>query len=220
MVDGCEFVECGNEAAPAVDPGHGELMSFTRCTVRTRGKTVAAEGILDMTNMPASVDFWVRFRSYPEAGRDGLAVLVDAGSEEKRNRLCLLYDRTGGEFIARLQDGTLRDPTIEAGRQILEVRAKRPIDLETWYHLRLAWDGARAGASSSSSTAAGRTTTAATCASAPGRRTSAIGPDTSMRPPGSKGSTTANAAASGMRESFARASISGALYSPTRPRPI
>jgi hypothetical protein len=45
-------------------------------------------GILDMTNMPASIDFWVRFRTYPEAtNKEGMAYVMDAGAEEERNRI-------------------------------------------------------------------------------------------------------------------------------------
>jgi len=40
MVDQCQFTECGNADSPAVDQGYGELMSFTRCRIETKGKTV------------------------------------------------------------------------------------------------------------------------------------------------------------------------------------
>ncbi len=102
-------------------------------------------GLIDMTNLPASVDFWVRFRSYPEAFSEGMAILIDAGADVDRNRISLLYDRARSEFVARIYDSSLPDPSIPDGKQFLEVRARRPLDLETWYHLRLAWDGAFAG---------------------------------------------------------------------------
>jgi hypothetical protein len=110
------------------------------------GSTGAGTGILDLTNMPASVDFWVRFRTYPEAtSKDGLCLIMDAGAEEERNRITLLYDRSRSEFAARIYDSSLPDPSIPEGKQYLEVRAKRPLDLQTWYHLRLAWDGTYSG---------------------------------------------------------------------------
>ncbi|HEY3322848.1 MAG TPA: hypothetical protein VGP72_20505 [Planctomycetota bacterium] len=40
MVDQCEFLECGNEKEAAVELGYGELMSFTRCRIETKTKTV------------------------------------------------------------------------------------------------------------------------------------------------------------------------------------
>lgn len=40
MVDQCEFSECGNARQPAVDYGYGELMSFTRVNISTRGKAI------------------------------------------------------------------------------------------------------------------------------------------------------------------------------------
>jgi len=40
MVDQCDFIECGNESRPAVDYGNGELTSFTRCNITTKGKKV------------------------------------------------------------------------------------------------------------------------------------------------------------------------------------
>ncbi len=42
MVDQCDFEECGNASAPAVDQGYGEIMSFTRCRIHTRNKTIKA----------------------------------------------------------------------------------------------------------------------------------------------------------------------------------
>jgi hypothetical protein len=40
MVDQCEFLECGNAGSPAVDEGAGVCLSFTRCRIVTKGKTV------------------------------------------------------------------------------------------------------------------------------------------------------------------------------------
>lgn len=40
MLDQCDFVECGNASSPAVDQGAGVCMSFTRCNIVTRKKTV------------------------------------------------------------------------------------------------------------------------------------------------------------------------------------
>jgi hypothetical protein len=106
------------------------------------GTTGTGTGILDLTNMPASVDFWCRFRSFPEASnREGMAVILDAGADVERNRISLLYDRSRLEFVARIYDSSLPDPSIPEGKQFVEVRAKRQLELETWYHLRLAWNG-------------------------------------------------------------------------------
>ncbi|HUT33722.1 MAG TPA: hypothetical protein VNE39_09595 [Planctomycetota bacterium] len=40
MVDQCDFAECGSAERPAVDYGNGELTSFTRCKITTKGKRV------------------------------------------------------------------------------------------------------------------------------------------------------------------------------------
>jgi hypothetical protein len=40
MVDQCEFTECGNAREAAVEQGYAELMSFTRCRIETKGKTI------------------------------------------------------------------------------------------------------------------------------------------------------------------------------------
>jgi hypothetical protein len=128
------------------ESGSGASGSSAASGITIVGAGSSGTGVLDLTNMPAAVDFWVRFRTYPEAvGSDGMPVLIDAGAEEERNRICLLYDRSRSEFVARIYDSSLPDPSIPDGKQFLEVRARRPLNLETWYHLRLAWDGTYAG---------------------------------------------------------------------------
>ncbi len=103
-------------------------------------------GMIDLTSTPGAIDFMVRFRTFPEAtNKEGMVILIDAGADEERNRISLLYDRSRSEFVARIYDSSLPDPSIIKGRQFIEIRARRPLDLETWYHLRLAWDGAYAG---------------------------------------------------------------------------
>lgn len=42
MVDECEFIECGNATAPAVDLGYAELSSFTHSRIVTRSKPIVA----------------------------------------------------------------------------------------------------------------------------------------------------------------------------------
>lgn len=97
---------------------------------------------LDLTNVPASVEAWVRFRTFPQAtSRDGHLILMDAGVEETRNRISLLYDRGRQEWVARMFDSSLPDPTIAEGEQKIEVRARKPLELSTWYHVKIAWDG-------------------------------------------------------------------------------
>ncbi|MBI4585236.1 MAG: hypothetical protein HY717_14580 [Planctomycetes bacterium] len=114
------------------------------------GRGVAAGGkgggIMDLTNVPAAVETWVKFRTFPqESNRDGLLILMDAGAEEERNRISLLFDQKTSEWVARIYDSSIPDPSIPKGKQFFEIRAQRPLDLDTWYHLRLAWDGAYSG---------------------------------------------------------------------------
>ena len=62
------------------------------------GSGQGGTGILDLTNMPGSVDFWVRFRTYPETtNKEGMAILIDAGAEEERN----------GRLVVEASDGML-----------------------------------------------------------------------------------------------------------------
>jgi len=59
MVDQCQFTECGNADSPAVDQGYGELMSFTRCRIETKGKTVRC-GYIGSAQHYEDVDIDVR----------------------------------------------------------------------------------------------------------------------------------------------------------------
>jgi hypothetical protein len=106
----------------------------------------AGTAALDLSMLPGSVEAWVRFRTFPTAvDHEGLYLIADAGVEEERNRLSLLYDGSRSEWVARIHDSSLPDPSIAEGKQFFELRAQRPLDLDTWYHLRLAWDGAYSG---------------------------------------------------------------------------
>ncbi len=96
----------------------------------------------DLTRVPSAIEAWVRFRTFPQAlSYDGLLILMDAGFEERRNRISLLYDRGRQEFVARMFDNSLPDPSIAEEDQKIEVRARKPLELYTWYHIKMAWDG-------------------------------------------------------------------------------
>ncbi|MBI4603034.1 MAG: hypothetical protein HY721_13835, partial [Planctomycetes bacterium] len=114
------------------------------------GATAGAAQNLDLTMVPGGIEFWFRMRTYPDArSQDGHLIIFDGGTELERNRISLLYaDKVGGRLLLRVYDASLRDPSVERSRengQYLEVSAVRPLELETWYHVRATWDGVFGG---------------------------------------------------------------------------
>lgn len=102
-----------------------------------------------LTTIPGGLEFWLRMRTYPDArDPDGNVILFDASSgEPERNRISLVYS-PAGQLRLRVWDASLPDPTIERTRdsgQYLEVAGRRPLELETWYHIRILWDGVFGG---------------------------------------------------------------------------
>jgi hypothetical protein len=95
-------------------------------------------------------------RTYPDARDDeGNLILVDAGSDVERNRISLLYADQKGEVKLRIRDSSFRDPSVlrtQDTGQYLEITAKRPLELHTWYQIRIVWDGVFGGGARSSST--------------------------------------------------------------------
>jgi hypothetical protein len=103
----------------------------------------------DLTMVPGGIEFWLRMRTYPDSrDQEGNLILVDAGSDPERNRISLLYADQRGEVKLRIRDSSFQDPSVlrnqETG-QYLEVTAKRPLELHTWYHIRIVWDGVFGG---------------------------------------------------------------------------
>ncbi len=107
--------------------------------------------LIDLTTIPAAVEFWFRLRTFPTArSPDGLLVLLQGGAvgDEGRNRMRLLFDPSRSLVLLRLWDATLFDPSIpndDVLGQYLEIRAPRSIDLATWYHVRAVWDSVAPG---------------------------------------------------------------------------
>jgi len=100
----------------------------------------------------SSVEAWVRFRTFPDQENDeGFLYLMDTGREKLRNRLSVLYDQQNSEWVARIYDTTAPDPSFQSsgGRsdvvQWVELRKRTTLELDTWYHVRLAWDGTYPG---------------------------------------------------------------------------
>jgi hypothetical protein len=103
----------------------------------------------DLTMVPGGVEFWFRMRTYPEAlSTDGQHVILEGGTGTDRNQVALLYDHGRGRVLFRLYDSSLPDPSVLVNKetgQYLQVEALRTLELETWYHVRLAWDGVFGG---------------------------------------------------------------------------
>ncbi|MBN1441961.1 MAG: hypothetical protein JXA90_04585, partial [Planctomycetes bacterium] len=114
-----------------------------------RGGASAGGGSLDLTTVPGGIEFWFRMRTYPAArSEDGFLKLVEGGSDPERNHLALLYDPSAARVILRIRDASLPDPSVITNRetgQYLQIEAQRPLDLHTWYHIRIAWDGVFGG---------------------------------------------------------------------------
>ena len=113
------------------------------------GAAAARSGRGSLSTVPGGVEFWFRLRTYPEArDADGNLILFDASSgEPERNRISLVYSPAGLVRL-RVWDASLPDPTIERTRdsgQYLEIAGRRPLELETWYHIRILWDGVFGG---------------------------------------------------------------------------
>ena len=65
-----------------------------------------------------------------------------------RNRMALLYDDSRGRVLFRIYDSSLPDPLMKRDRDngsFLQIEALRGLELETWYHVKLAWDGTFGG---------------------------------------------------------------------------
>ncbi|MEC9353444.1 MAG: hypothetical protein VYD81_09015 [Planctomycetota bacterium] len=103
----------------------------------------------DLTTKPAGVEFWFRMKSYPKSrSRDGYYKLLEGGSDPDRNRMALLYDESRGRVLFRIYDSSLPDPLMKKDRDngsFLQIEALRGLELETWYHVKLAWDGTFGG---------------------------------------------------------------------------
>lgn len=109
----------------------------------------AREMPLDAIQAPGGLEFWMRLKTYPPArSEDGHVKIFEAGLDPERNRIQLLYDANGGRILLRIRDGSLRDPSVIESResgQYLQIEARRPLELHTWYHVRAIWDGVFAG---------------------------------------------------------------------------
>ncbi|MCZ6792590.1 MAG: hypothetical protein O7J95_03125 [Planctomycetota bacterium] len=103
-------------------------------------------GGLELTMVPGGIEFWMRLRTLPAPSPDddNLVKLLDGGTPGERNRISLLYDPRRPRVFLRLRDSSLEDPSITTG-QYLEIEAQRTLELHTWYHLRVLWDGVFGG---------------------------------------------------------------------------
>ncbi|MEM7263006.1 MAG: hypothetical protein AAF488_13520, partial [Planctomycetota bacterium] len=105
----------------------------------------------DLIMIPGGIEFWFRMTEYPSAStRDGLVKIMEAGSDAERNRIALVYDPKNTRLAFRMRGNSQYDPTSPRGRkrslrQFLEVGGRRRLDLHTWYHVRMLWDGVHAG---------------------------------------------------------------------------
>ncbi|MBL05895.1 MAG: hypothetical protein CMJ99_09700 [Planctomycetes bacterium] len=103
----------------------------------------------DLTTKPAGVEFWFRMKTYPQSrSRDGYYKLVEGGVDPERNRMVLLYDDTRGRVLFRIYDSSFPDPLMKKDKDngsFLQIEAIRGLELETWYHVKLAWDGTFGG---------------------------------------------------------------------------
>ena len=103
----------------------------------------------DLTTKPAGVDFWFRMKTYPQArSRDGYYKLVEGGVDPERNRMALLYDDSRGRVLFRIYDSSFPDPLMKKDKDngsFLQIEAIRGLELETWYHIKLVWDGTFGG---------------------------------------------------------------------------
>jgi hypothetical protein len=113
------------------------------------GLGAAAAGATDLTMVPGGIEFWMRLRSYPSSrSKEGYLKLLEAGADPERNYIVLYYDPAEARFLFRIRDSSLPDPLLPQDRDsgpFLQVEARRPLDLDTWYHLRLVWDGVYGG---------------------------------------------------------------------------
>ena len=130
----------GGAPNPAGNPGGG-----------AGGAAAGLFSATDLTMRPAGLEFWFRARTFPEAtSPEGYTILAESGADLERNRMGLYYDRSRQRWLFRLWDASLGDPlmpVLEKGENgsFLQVEARRELRLDTWYHLRLVWDGVFGG---------------------------------------------------------------------------